>query len=228
MHAHPYHRHSKLKGTFERDWFRPICKSFHNRVLALMHKMAKDTRLPGQRTGALGDIALAVARVLLKNMNLETGCMDVAITAMMKELKRCRDAIVTALRQLCDSGWLERQRRKELRTDEDGPSIKQASNAYRFNLPDEFFNAPVADDLQDHEEQRAKTIETCQTEETAIEECEAVAKSKERVALHVANRERNQQAVPVRPPVEDTALNFHAARILARFKRRESAEQTES
>lgn len=92
-------------------------------------------RKPGQRNGPLGPVGLEVLRDLLRLVDFRTGRLEPAITTLMERLRRSKDAIVRALANLRAAGFLDWLRRYEPTGNDEGPQVRQISNAYRLSLP---------------------------------------------------------------------------------------------
>lgn len=94
-------------------------------------------RQPGARNGPLGGVAIEIMELLANLVDFRTGRLEPSIDTLMLKLRRSRDAVVRALKNLRAHGFLDWLRRYEPTGNEGrGPQVKQASNAYRMSLPD--------------------------------------------------------------------------------------------
>ncbi|WP_159832364.1 replication protein A [Novosphingobium sp. TCA1] len=174
----------------------------------------RETRQPGQRVGALGPVGLEVFRALLQIIDYKTGRLDPSIKHLCQRLKRSRDAVVRALRNLRDARFITWTRRYvETGAEGRGPQVHQTSNAYRVMLPAAaesllgraWHPAPISDDILHAREQ------------------------------FVAERDAMIAALPLSEFVEATIEDNSLGAILARLgagidarDQRESAPRTES
>jgi hypothetical protein len=154
-----YHRHSLPKGTFEATYFRPIDKRTRRVILVAVKRKERLSREKGQRNGALGHVAVEVMEYLLNIVHPRTGRLDPALTTIMKAIGRSRDAVVRALKALREHKFLSWEARIEAREDDDGPVVKQASNAYRIELPE---MPPIPEDAEQRLVEQRRERERCE------------------------------------------------------------------
>ncbi len=136
--GHPVRRGSRLAGTCEGAFWRPVPRAEVRRVLLAAKRYELAGRQAGRRRGPLGHVALEVLELLANLVSYRTGRLEPAITYLMGRLKRSKDAVVRALAALREHGfldWLRRHERVEVLEDAPGPRVRQVSNAYRLNLP---------------------------------------------------------------------------------------------
>ena len=169
------------------------------------------TRQSGQRIGKLGGVALEVLRELLRLIDYKTGRLDPSITTLCERIKRSRDAVVRALANLRNAGFLDWLRRYEPTDNEGrGPQVQQASNAYRLLLPalalkllGRFASPPPVPDDEQARREAHSNAKTAMIDELPLWEQPA----------HI---------------VEDSRLAEILSRIGRKVVERESAQQTES
>ena len=162
----PVRRHSRLAGR-EGVFWRRTNRQEVRRVMLAAKRYELATRQPGARSGALGFVALEVLELMGNLVDFRTGRLEPSIETMMRYLKRSRDAIVRALKALRDHGFLDWLRRYEPTGAEQGPQVKQTSNAYRLFLPKRAaallgrsgLTAPVPDDFSHARQEKAAQIE---------------------------------------------------------------------
>lgn len=136
-------RNSRLKGTFENTFYRPIGggnKRAARRVLGRILKTAKNYtrhhKAKGHRHGGLGHIAIEILEEFMRIIDYKTGRLDASYQYLSKRLKRSIDAISRGLKQLRAHGFLDWIRRFERTVDVNGRTISvQTSNAYRIMVP---------------------------------------------------------------------------------------------
>lgn len=124
--------------------FRPIgdgtkhgAMRWRDKYLQLAEEYDWATKKKGERH-ALGANALRVLKALLwlPGLDFKTGRLEPAITTIMKQTRFARATVVAALRRLKEHGFLSWVRRTERTGAEpgEGPAVKQATNAYFFDL----------------------------------------------------------------------------------------------
>ena len=131
----PIRRHSRTYGRCEVGFWRPFDPRDVPRFMLAAERMERAGRQPGKRSGPLGPIGLEVLRELMRLIDYRTGRLEPSITGLMGRLRRSRDAIVRALANLRAAGFLDWLRRWEPTGRDEGPQVRQASNAYRLTLP---------------------------------------------------------------------------------------------
>lgn len=95
-------------------------------------------KAPGKKNGPLGHVGLEVLRQLYRIIDFKTGRLDPAIDTVCRSIRRCRSAVVAAMKRLKEHGFLDWVRRTEPTGNEGaGPQVKQITNAYGFGLPAE-------------------------------------------------------------------------------------------
>ncbi len=138
MGRHPVRRGSRLAGSCEGAFWRPVPRAEVRRVLLAAKRYELVGRQAGRRRGPLGHVALEVLELLANLVSYRSGRLEPAITYLMGKLKRSKDAVVRALAALREHGfldWLRRHERVEVLEDAPGPRVRQVSNAYRLSLP---------------------------------------------------------------------------------------------
>lgn len=167
----PIRRHSRTAGRCEIGFWRPFDPRDVPRFMLAAERLERAGRAPGKRSGPLGPVGLEVLRELMRLIDYRTGRLEPSITRLMERLRRSRDAIVRALANLRAAGFLDWLRRWEPTGRDDGPQVRQASNAYRLHLPEAARRLigrlaeaapPPADDEQrraDHEAARVGMID---------------------------------------------------------------------
>lgn len=132
----PVRRGSKLKGTFERAFWKPLSRKEAWQHVIAAKRYDKLHKQKGKRCGPLGAIAIEVLEYLANLMDRKTGRLEPSFARMMEKLRRSRGAINDALKALQRHGFLQIMRRFEpTHNTGKGPRVKQASNAYRLSLP---------------------------------------------------------------------------------------------
>lgn len=198
---------SHQRGRCEGALWRRTDRREVQRTLLAAKRYDLAHRQPGRRKGPLGHVALEVLELLGNLVDFKTGRLEPSHDYLQAKLKRCRAAIVAALKALRAHGFLERLRRFEATGCEGkGPQIKQASNAYRMSLPTRAARMlRGSPPLPDDEVQRLADF---QGERDALE----AAMSLEELG---------------RFKVEDDALGRLLADLGRRVQERESAERSE-
>ncbi len=133
----PVRRGSRLAGTCEGAWWRPVPRAEVRRVVLAARRYELAGRQAGRRRGPLGHVGLEVLELLANLVSYRSGRLEPAITYLMGRLKRSKDAVVRALAALREHGfldWLRRHEAVEL-VEGPGPRVRQVSNAYRLSLP---------------------------------------------------------------------------------------------
>ena len=207
----PIRRHSRAAGRCEGVFWRRTNRQEVRTILLAAKRYELAQRQPGERSGPLGSVAIEVLELFANLVDFRTGRLDPAIDTLMSKLRRSRDAIVRALKNLRAHGFLDWLRRYEPTGNEGrGPQVKQASNAYRMSLPDRaraFLGRwgvapPLPDDHVQAEAERMAVIEA------------------HRASLNVEGRTLFD--------VGDNPLGQALARLGKAINLRESARQTES
>lgn len=132
----PVRRRSHFKGRSEGQIWRPTTR---REMVTLMDAAYRydEQKGPGERNGPLGPVALQVLRYFVNLVDFKTGRLEPSIETIMGKIRRSRDAVVRALKNLRAHGFLDWLRRYEPTGNEGGgPQVQQASNAYRLSLPE--------------------------------------------------------------------------------------------
>ena len=131
----PVRRHSHFKSRSEGQIWRPTTR---REMVTLMDAAYRydEQKGPGERNGPLGPVALQVLRYFVNLVDFKTGRLEPSIETIMGKIRRSRDAVVRALKNLRAHGSLDWLRRYEPTGNESGPQVQQASNAYRLSLPE--------------------------------------------------------------------------------------------
>lgn len=208
----PVRRHSFERGHCEATLWRKTNWQEVQRILLAAKRYERIERRPGARCGPLGSVAIEVLEYFANVVDYKTGRLEPSIDTLMRRLKRSRDAIVRALKNLRAHGFLDWIRRYQPTGNEGrGPQVRQASNAYRLSLPERAkrligwysLSHPIPDDCE-------------QTQTVRVEELAAYRKS----------LTRREWALAM---LGDTKLGQSFARLGDLLdKKRESAEQAES
>ena len=132
----PVRRNSYNVGEREDRLWKPVDKREIGARLKVAAAFDRTQRKPGERWGPLGPIGLEVLQALYDIVNPKTGRLDPSLDYLMNRIKRSRHAIVRALARLKTAGFIDWIRRSEpIEAEGPGPRVRQASNAYWFNLP---------------------------------------------------------------------------------------------
>lgn len=132
----PVRRASRCKGRCEAAFWQPIARQEAKAVLLAAKHFELAERRPGERSGPLGSVAIELLELLVRLVDFRTGRLDPSIETMMHRLKRSKDAIVRAMKNLRRHGFIDWLRRYEpTGLNGRGPQLRQASNAYRLCLP---------------------------------------------------------------------------------------------
>jgi hypothetical protein len=164
----PVRRGSRLVGTCEGAWWRPVARAEVRRVLLAAKRYELAGRQAGRRRGPLGHVALEVLELLANLVSYRSGRLEPSYAYLMQRLRRSKDAVHQALTALREHGfldWLRRHERVEVLEDAPGPRVRQVSNAYRLSLPARAAkllgrwlgssSPPLPDDLVQEREERA-------------------------------------------------------------------------
>ncbi len=130
----PVRRHSRLAGR-EGIFWRPFDRHQVGKMMLAAERFDRAGRQPGSRVGPLGTIALEVLRELTRLVDYKTGRLDPAIATLQVRLKRSRKAVVQALKNLRQHGFLDWLRRYVPAEGEGRVQVQQTSNAYRLSVP---------------------------------------------------------------------------------------------
>lgn len=207
----PVRRQSRARGRCEGVFWRRTNRQDVRQIVLAARRYELAGRQPGARNGPLGGVAIEVLELFANLVDFRTGRLEPSINTLMLKLRRSRDAIVRALKNLRAHGFLDWLRRYEPTKNEGrGPQVQQASNAYRMALPararqllGRFGVAPPPPD--DH--------------------AQAVS---ERVAAVEAHRASLDIEARTLFDVGDNPLGQALVRLAKSIKQRESARQTES
>lgn len=133
----PVRRHSYRRGRCESVFWKKMSRQEVRRILLAAKRYELILRRRGRRCGPLGSVAIEILEYFANLVDFRTGRLEPSIVTLMRRLKRSRDAIVRALKNLRTHGFLDWLRRYVPTGNEGrGPQIRQASNAYRLHLPE--------------------------------------------------------------------------------------------
>ncbi len=163
--GHPVRRGSRLAGSCEGAFWRPVPRAEVRRVVLAAKRYELVGRQAGRQRGPLGHVALEVLELLANLVSHRSGRLEPSYAYLMRTLRRSKDAVHTALTALREHGfldWLRRHEAVEL-VEGPGPRVRQVSNAYRLSLParaakllGHWLSAPpLPDDVLQEREDRA-------------------------------------------------------------------------
>lgn len=133
----PVRGNSYRRGYCEATFWRRTNWHEVQRILLAAKRYERIERRPGRCNGPLGPVAIEVLEYLVNVVDYKTGRLEPSIDTLMRRLKRSRDAVVRALKNLRRHGFLYWIRRYEPTGNEGhGPQVRQATNAYRLSLPE--------------------------------------------------------------------------------------------
>lgn len=133
----PVRGHSYERGRCEGVFWKGTSRQEVRCILLAAKRYELAFRRRGRRCGPLGSVAIEVLEYLANLVDFRTGRLEPSIDTLMRRLRRSRDAIVRALRNLRAHGFLDWLRRYTPTGNEGrGPQVRQASNAYRLHLPE--------------------------------------------------------------------------------------------
>ena len=133
--APKFRANSFFIGTIESTVFKKTNRRFLQRLLLAAKRFDLKGRKKGERCGPLGTIALEVLEYFINIIDYKTGRLEPAISTIMGKIRRSRDSVVRALKALRDHGFLNWVRRYKQNDSDNGPALKQASNAYGLTMP---------------------------------------------------------------------------------------------
>lgn len=132
----PVRRQSRARGKCESVFWRRTNRQDVRMIVLAARRYELAVRQPGARNGPLGGVAIEIMELLANLVDFRTGRLEPSIDTLMLKLRRSRDAVVRALKNLRAHGFLDWLRRYEPTGNKGrGPQVKQASNAYRMSLP---------------------------------------------------------------------------------------------
>ncbi len=108
---HPVRRGSRLAGSCEGAFWRPVPRAEVRRVVLAAKRYELVGRQAGQRRGPLGHVAL---KVLANLVSHRSGRLEPSYAYLMAKLKRSKDAVHQALKALREHGFLDWLRRHEV------------------------------------------------------------------------------------------------------------------
>ncbi len=161
-------RDSHERGRCERLFWKPTSRRDMRQIVVAAKRYELDQRKRGKRSGPLGSVAIKIVELFANLVDFRTGRLDPSIDTIVRRLKRSRDAVVRALKNLRLHGFLNWLRRYEPVPGEGrGPQVKQTSNAYRLSLPERARalsghradNPPVPEDQEHVASERAALME---------------------------------------------------------------------
>ena len=129
----PIRRHSREAGFCEGTFWRRVDPRDVGRFMLAAERFERSRRVKGARNGPIGPVGLEVLRELLRMVDYKSGRLDPCLATLQARLKRSKDAVVRALANLRDAGFVDWIRRWT--PAESGPPVRQTSNAYRLILP---------------------------------------------------------------------------------------------
>ena len=209
----PVHRNSYNVGEREERFYRPVPKTEVGARMRAAQAYDVQYREKGQRNGPIGHIGIEVLRQLYRMICPRTGRLDPAINTLAERINRGRTAVFDALAALKAHGFLDWIRRTEPTGNTGaGPQVKQASNAYRLDLP---------------AKARALVAKIMRKPPTPVDD-------EARRASDAAETERMVAALPLREEMATRIEDPSLAAVLARLgtavsdRERESAKRDES
>lgn len=107
----PVRRYSYQCGRCETVFWRKTSRQEVRRILLAAKRYELILRRRGRRCGPLGFVAIEVLEYLANLVDFRTGRLEPSIDTLMRRLKRSRDAIVRALKNLRTHGFLDWLRR---------------------------------------------------------------------------------------------------------------------
>lgn len=136
----PVRRNSRNAGGTEQALWRKhnlFPKSEHNARMRALEEFEHDTKLPGKRNGAIGDIGIKVYRFLLRLRGRNGGRLDPTIKFIALGIHKSRSAVAEALARLKEHGFIDWMRRCEpiLGAKPDEQQTRQIANAYFLTMP---------------------------------------------------------------------------------------------
>lgn len=174
----PVRRNSIEAGSFEDGFFVRPAHTTH-RTMTAARLFAKATREPGERQGKIGTVALEVLELLLGMAHRYNGRVEPSYEWISEQIHRARSAVIRAVAQLVDSGFLAKVRRfvRIEGAEGPGPRYEQTSNAYRVALPAAAAKllprwlkpAPVPEDVLHREQERQEDMQAMLARLTARE-----------------------------------------------------------
>jgi hypothetical protein len=131
------HRDSKPIGSVEAELWKPTDMGVAQDALEAARLYEKAHKQKGRRNGPLGSVGLEVLHALWSVVDYATGRLEPSIEWLMAVTRRCRDAIVTALKRLAFCGFVKWVRRFAYtgQTGVRGPQVRQVTNAYALSTP---------------------------------------------------------------------------------------------
>ena len=156
------------RGRCEGAFWKRTSRQEVRHILFAAKRYELTLRPKGRRCGPLGSVAIEVLEYLANLVDFRTGRLEPSIDTLMRRLKRSRDAIVRALRNLRAHGFLDWLRRYVPTGHAGrGPQVRQASNAYRLHLPERAkqflgrwgLSEPIPEDCEHAQEIRATELE---------------------------------------------------------------------
>lgn len=138
----PVRRFSYNVGEREHRCWRPLGRTrkevweFKDALLLAAKLHDRDTKAPGEYRGALGLSGREVLEALVGIADNLTGRLEPSLAWIQAKTKLARGTVVRALKRLKEAGFLDWIRRTEPveNAGAAGPQVKQATNAYWFDL----------------------------------------------------------------------------------------------
>lgn len=152
-------RGSREAGSFEAGFWRRPQEGEFARAMAGARALERETRCTGRPQGDIGPVALELLAQLYRLGQRFKGRIEPSLDFLMRAIRRSRTAVVRALKQLREAGFVEWARRfVPVDREGPGPRYRQTSNAYRLRLPMALRRllgkradpAPLPDDVAQH------------------------------------------------------------------------------
>lgn len=166
-----------LKSSIEKNLCAKSCFKKTNRqetqkILLAAKRYDVASKQPGKKNGPLGAIAIEILEYFVNLIDYQSGRLEPSIKKLMQKIGRSRDAVVRALNNLRNHGFIEWVRRY-VKTGLHYPKVKQTSNAYKLCLPEvakklikSFFSPPpLPEDIEDKVEKRKQTNDEYEKEQ---------------------------------------------------------------
>lgn len=204
----PVRGYSYECGRCEGVFWKATSRQEVQRILLVAKQYELALRCKGERCGPLGSVAIEVLEYLANLVDFRTGRLEPSIDTLMLRLKRSRDAIVRALKNLRAHGFLDWLRRYVPTGNKGrGPQVRQASNAYRLSLPERArqllgwrsLPPPLPEECEHAREVRMAELETYRKslslEELALTKLGGtpLGQSLARLGKAIEQRKRNEQ-----------------------------------
>lgn len=154
--------------------WRSVTRKMVKAIVLAAKKYELAQRVLGRRRGPLGHVGIEVLEYFASVVCYRSGRLDPAIDTICARIRRSRDAVINALKSLREHGFLTWERRYEP-TGATGaaPRVRQASNAYRIDLPAVAAlllpaKSPEADDLSTARAERQQALDMMSASEMPL------------------------------------------------------------